>query len=197
MKSETRTGRAASHPLARVACALALLTATMAWADPATLGATAEVEFKAKSTLHDFRGHVASQPFPLSIVETGGKRTWSAEAEVTVGDMDTKNKGRDEHMRDMFNEKLYPRIKAVIENAEVPSTNHAVKTTLKLRIRDKEQSIPVLVTDWKEDADGVRFHAAFDVSLKAFGLKAPPMLGLIRVGDCVKVVGEVTARSTH
>jgi hypothetical protein len=97
-------------------------------------------------------------------------------------------------MRRMFARDRFPRIKAVVENAPVPAGANAVKATLALRIRDQEQSIPVLVSDWKEDADGVSFHPTFDVSLKAFGLKPPSVIGLIRVGDRVTVEGNVIAR---
>lgn len=176
------------------ACALALLVARMGTAGPGALRAEAELNFKGSSTLHDFHGHVTARPFDLLLRETDGKRTWSAEAEVAVADMDTRNKGRDENMRKMFNAKLHPRIQAVVVNAEVPPTTNPVKTTLTLRIREKEQSIPMTVTDWKEDGDGVRFRAGFEVSLKAFGLKPPSVIGLIRVADRVNVMANVTAR---
>jgi len=44
----------------------------------------------------------------------------------------------------------------------------------------------------KTDETGVHLRCAFTLSLKAFGLKRPSVLGMIRVGDEVSVTVNTT-----
>ena len=53
------------------------------------------------------------------------------------------------------------------------------------------------VSDWLQSGDEVRFHAEWDVSLDEFGLKPPSVLGVIRVGDRVRIEADVTASRTN
>lgn len=149
--------------------------------------ATAEIVFHGTSTLHDFEGRVMSQPFQLLLATNA----WSAQAEVVAGEMTTLNTRRDRAMWTMLGTNLYPRLSGKFHAATHPSAGS--NAVLTLRIRDHEIDLPVTITRWSETSDAVRFHAAWDVSLKEYGIKPPSVLGLIRVGDRVHLDAEVRA----
>ena len=48
------------------------------------------------------------------------------------------------------------------------------------------------VTQFKTTAEKTTFTLDFAVSLKSFGLKPPSVMGIIRVGDTVRLQAEVT-----
>jgi polyisoprenoid-binding protein YceI len=66
-----------------------------------------------------------------------------------------------------------------------PGGKAALEVTL--AIRGVERKIQATVLNWKEDGDRVSFDVEFPVSLKEFDLKAPSVLGFIRVKDRVVV----------
>jgi hypothetical protein len=155
------------------------------------LSAVAQIVFRGTSTLHDFEGRVTSQPFTLSIASN----YWSAAAEVLGGGMTTANDKRDRNMWAMLGTDHYPHLSGAVSNAAVPPVAGA-NITLRLRIRDQEFDLPVSVTEWAETVEAVRFRAAWQVSLKKYGLKPPSVLGVIRVGDTVRLEAQVTATKT-
>ncbi|HEY5190912.1 MAG TPA: hypothetical protein VII77_02920, partial [Candidatus Deferrimicrobium sp.] len=58
---------------------------------------------------------------------------------------------------------------------------------LLLRIRDVERKVRATASNLKESGERVSFDLEFPVSLREFDLKAPSVLGIIRVGDKVSV----------
>lgn len=154
--------------------------------------ATATIRFAATSTLHDFGGELSAKPFIL-LISNGN---WSAEADVLVAEMKTANKERDHKMYQMMDTNSHPRLHGIVAWTPIPP---AVGTnmTLNLTIREGKVDLPVRVTNWRETAEEIRFHAAWEVSLKRFALKPPSVLGVIRVGDRVKLNADVTVKKTN
>jgi hypothetical protein len=150
--------------------------------------AKAVVRFAATSTLHDFGGPLPAQPF-LLLVSNG---TWSASADVLSSQMATENTKRDRNMHQMLGTNDYPRIHGVVAAAPVP-ISAGTNVTLILKIRDKSQDLPVRIFNWTESTDEIRFQASWELSLKQYGLKPPSVLGVIRVGDTIKLEADVTA----
>ena len=154
-----------------------------------TLAATAQITFQGTSTLHDFEGKVSTQPFVLTL----NSNTWSAKAAVVSSQMSTAHEGRDTKMWDMLAAKVYRQISGEVRPSPIPSAA-GTNVTLNLRIRDRQHDLPVRVTGWTETAEAIQFHAAWDLSLKQYGLKPPSVIGVIRVGDRVHLEAQVTAR---
>jgi len=153
--------------------------------------AEAIVRFAASSTLHDFGGQLPAQPFVLTI----SNHTWSAETDVLAGEMATASEGRDRNMHKMMNTKDHPQIHGKVTWATIP-TAAGTNITLNLKIRNQQFDLPVRVTEWKETAEDIRFHAAWELSLKQYRLKPPSVLGVIRVADRVQLEADVTASKT-
>jgi hypothetical protein len=150
--------------------------------------ASATIRFQASSSLHDFDGLVSTQPFALMLTSN----SWSASADVLAGEMDTHNDGRDRAMRRMFETNSFPRIRGSVKQAPRPSPDNT-KVAFRLQIRDEKHDLEAVVSRWKEDADSIRFHAEWDVSLKQFKLNPPSVAGVIRVHDRVHLAADVVA----
>ena len=153
--------------------------------------AEAVIRFSATSTLHDFGGEVAAQPFLLTLVSN----RWVAEADVLSGTMATDNDKRDAKMHDMFNTNDYPHLHGKVIFGFSPS-NAPTNAVLRLKIRDQEHDLQVRISDWVQTKTNLHFQAEWRVSLKQFKLKPPSVVGVIRVGDTVTLNAEVTASRT-
>lgn len=156
-----------------------------------SLSASAEIRFQGMSTLHDFEGHVSSQPFVLVLTSN----TWSAKADVVAEQMTTAHDRRDRNLWKMLAASIFPRLSGEVQPSPIPSPG-GTNVMLLLRIRDEQHSLPVQITGWRESSEAIQFHAAWDVSLKHFGLKPPSVIGVIRVGDRVHLDAQITARNT-
>lgn len=154
---------------------------------------TAEVQFKGYSTLHDFTGTVSA---PLKVIVNGekGARTVRATSDVEVRRMSTQDEARDKNMMIMFNAANFGLLKVV-----VPETDEATlkKGTMPiaLTIAGRSGKVTAAVTKISEGANAVSFDLAFPVSLMAFQLDPPKVLGgLIKVKDTVDVAVHVTLK---
>ena len=152
------------------------------------LPATATIQFAGTSTLHDFGGSLPSQPFTL-VLSNG---TWSAEADVLSGLMNTAHEKRDRKMHEMFATNAFPKMYGTVTAAPVPGAA-GTNATLRLKIRDKSHDLAARFTGWTEDARQITFHGTWELSLKDYALKPPSVLGVIRVGDRIKLEADVTA----
>ena len=191
--------------LATLAAVLSSVTAGPAAADapaPARILGGCDVAFLVTSTLHDVPGSARCLPF-VAILARGAAGNLvipSADVEVPVAGMDTRNKSRDGQMREMFRSDRFPRIHAAARDVDVDrlrvelGKGHEGKAPLDLllRIRDVERKIRATASNLKESGDRVTFDLEFPVSLGEFDLKAPSVLGIIRVGDKVSVKTTVT-----
>lgn len=155
------------------------------------LPAEAVIRFAGTSTLHGFGGELAAQPFQLTL----SNGTWAASSQVVSGQMLTDSAKRDQKMHEMMGTNHYPLISGTVTNAPIPGVA-GTNATLVLKIRGTTQDLVARVTDWKEDAEAVRFRAKWELSLKQYGLKPPSVAGILRVGDTVRLEAEVTAKKS-
>jgi polyisoprenoid-binding protein YceI len=168
----------------------------------ATIRGACDVAFLVTSTLHDFPGSARCLPFEAVLAgDTAGDPVIPVvEVDVAVAGMDTRNKSRDGQMREMFRSDRFPRIHAAAHDVNVErlreemGKGHEGKAPLDLflRIRDVERKVRATASNLKESGDRVTFDLEFPVSLKEFDLKAPSVLGIIRVGDKVSVKATFT-----
>ena len=146
----------------------------------------AEIEFQATSTLHDFSGTVRTEPFHATVELDGNAATLGGTAVVAVAQMDTRHAKRDQNMRTMFDAVRFPLITGVLEPTRIDPAAPA-QVPLRLRIRDRVQTVPVTLTDWRVEPGRVQFDLTMVLSLEQFGLAPPVLLGFIKVGDAVTV----------
>ena len=169
---------------------------------PAGFLGACDIGFLATSTLHDVSGSARCQPFSLRISrDASGKEVIPVvEVEVPVAVMDTRNRSRDGRMREMFRSDRFPRIHAVARDVDVGRLRVEIgkgrggdaSIDLLLRIRDVERKVRATASNLKESGERVTFDLDFPVSLGGFDLKAPSVLGIIRVGDMVSVKATFT-----
>jgi len=170
-------------------------------ADPALQGVQGrcEIRFFGSSTLHDFSGEVSARPFQLTphIDASNGRAWWSGSIEVAVVDMNTGIERRDRKMRAMFDADRFPHIVADlpgIRSAALARARSGVESNFdfSLTIRETKRPVTAKISNWTEDERRASFGAEFELSLDSFGLEVPPVLGLLRVGDVVRVRAQVT-----
>ena len=149
-----------------------------------------DVGFDGTSTLHDFQGQGAVSPQRVEWEPTAEGGVLNAHHLILkVSDLTTDHKKRDRNMMKMFDPESYPQIQADISGWTLPGSG-SEKKLLTLHIHGTEVTVPVLLSDYEEKGGVVSFTSTFTVSLKEADLKRPSVLGLIRVGDEVKVVVE-------
>ena len=191
-----------------LATLVAVLSSFTAWAAtgdvpaPARVLGTCDVAFLVTSTLHDFPGSARCLPFEAVLARgaAGNPVIPLVEVEVPVAGMDTRNKSRDGQMREMFRSDRFPLIHAAARDVDVArlrvesGKGHEGKAPLDLllRIRDVERKVGATASNLKESGEQVTFDIEFPVSLGEFDLKAPSVLGIIRVGDKVSVKATFT-----
>jgi polyisoprenoid-binding protein YceI len=174
-------------------------------ADPpasSTIRGGCDVAFLITSTLHDIPGSARCLPFAAVLARDAAGRQVipSVEVEVPVAGMDTRNRSRDGQMREMFRSERFPRIHAEAHNVDVErlraetgkGREGIASVDLLLRIRDRERKVRATASNLKEAGERVTFDIEFPVSLGEFDLKAPSVLGIIRVGDKVSVKANFT-----
>ena len=169
---------------------------------PARFLGACDIAFLVTSTLHDVSGSARCQPFPVGIAhDPSGKEVIPVvEVEVPVAAMDTRNKSRDGQMREMFQSDRFPRIRGEAHDIDVERIRVEIgkvrggnaSIDLLLRIRDVERKVRATTSNLKESGERVTFDLEFPVSLREFGLKAPSVLGIIRVGDKISVKATFT-----
>jgi YceI-like domain len=168
----------------------------------ATIRGACDIAFLVMSTLHDVPGSARCLPFAavFSRDAAGRQVIPSVEVEVPVAGMDTRNKSRDGQMREMFRSERFPRIHAAAKDLDVERLRAEIGRGLEggasidllLRIRDVERRVRATASNLKESGERVTFDLEFPVSLGEFDLKAPSVLGIIRVGDKVSVKATFT-----
>ena len=160
------------------------------------LAGSCEVRFAGSSTLHDFNGTGACDPFVLQIDEGRGEPALRPAAlHVAVGGMQTGNGSRDEKMRGMFAADRFPRIVGTLAGGPIAALRrqtHAAAGSsgtlpLLLKVRDIELPVAAKVTRLVDTTGEFSLDLEFPVSLAAYRLEPPSVLGLIRVADGVLV----------
>jgi polyisoprenoid-binding protein YceI len=173
----------------------------------ATIRGACGVAFLITSTLHDVPGSARCLPFEAVLARDAAGRQVipSVEVEVPVEGMDTRNRSRDGQMREMFRSERFPRIHAAAHDVDVErlrvetgkGREGIASIDLLLRIRDVERKVRATASNLKEAGEQVTFDLEFPVSLGEFDLKAPSVLGIIRVGDKVSVKATFTLTVTR
>ncbi len=175
--------------------ALLLCCATTAWGQ--NFQGTCTVDFIGTSTLHDFAGTAACEPFLVEIEQNPGAAPVieNAQVRIAVAGMQTGRETRDEKMREMFDSDQHPYILGVWREVNPDEVRQRLKTggdgsgafEFGLKIRDITHRISARAENFVETDGGMAFDLRFDVSLAAYELEPPSVLGLIRVGDTVRV----------
>ena len=157
------------------------------------------VYFKGYSNLHDFEGSVDKVPLKVTVTPGKDGRVISAVTEVPVKQMSTHHEERDQNMMEMFQETAFQQIK--VEVNRVPEGELSPKGAkpgalpVALTIAGTRSVVNGSVSGLTESAGSAAFDLKFQVSLKAFKLKAPgALVGLVRVKDTVDVVAHITLK---
>jgi len=203
-----RAARSWWRACAVAACALCWLAGPVA-AEPTlpsvlpsvltSVTGSCEIEFSGTSTFHGFSGEVRSRPFALEphLDASSGRARWNGSIEVAVAEMDTGIDRRDRKMREMFEAERFPRIVAELVDVQASTVAAARESgefeiPFELTIREAKLPVTAKGSHWIEQGSGASFDIAFDLSLRAYGLEVPPVLGVLRVGDVVTVHAHVT-----
>lgn len=150
------------------------------------------IAFQASATLHDFQGAGQCQPF---IVHEEGGILNIPVVRVPVAGLDTGNTKRDQQMREMFEAERFPLITgrsgtvslSVVRQALADPDAATPDIPVQLKIRHIEQEILATVRNFGAQNDEIKADLEFSVSLAAFQLEPPSLLGIIRVGDRIDV----------
>lgn len=160
------------------------------------LPGTCQVEFTGSSTLHDFDGTAACTPFILTVTDVGGEaQLGEATLSVPVTDMRTGIARRDRTMYEMFQAGRFPEITGRLTGAPLAEVRRQLHQAaggtstlpLAVRIRDSERPVAARVTRLVDTPRAFSVDLEFSLSLAAFRLPPPVVLGFIRVGDEVRV----------
>ena len=161
-----------------------------------------DIVFLVPSTLHEVSGSARCQPFTVRIArDASGKEVIPVvEVDVPVAAMDTRNRSRDGQMREMLRSDRFPLIRGAARDVDVERLRVEIgkgrggkaSIGLLLRIRDVERKVLATASNLRESGERVTFDLEFPVSLGEFDLKAPSVLGIIRVGDKISVKATLT-----
>ncbi|MBN2163250.1 MAG: YceI family protein [Pontiellaceae bacterium] len=155
--------------------------------------AGADIHFKGESTLHDFEGTVSSLPFTAVMNKDAktGQLVVKADAALNVKDMTTNNNKRDKNMFKMLDLSHFATIEGHL--AETPlSEQESTTAKLHLKICSAEQDVTATISKVTRNGTEYQCTMTFPISLKAFNLKAPSVVGLIRVSDTVEIECTIT-----
>ncbi len=158
---------------------------------------TSEIKFTGTSTLHDWSGTVAAEPFTATVVMDDGGNPASLKAQVVVKalKMDTKEPGRDKNMRESLNVADFPLITGAMDttfNKVMKSGERApAHLPFTLTLMGREQQVDGAISNWSLKGDTATFDLDFELSLKKCGIKVPSVLLVIRVGDAIQVHASV------
>jgi hypothetical protein len=178
---------AARRCVAAFVFTLAILAHTPAHAT--SMDARCTIAFSGSSTLHDWQGTVPPlRVVPRTAATPGG---WDADLVIEVADLRTDNNARDERMRQMFDAAHFPEIRAELRGVDPAAAQGSGHLPVSLTIRDVTRRLDARLSNWKEDGPRITFDAEVPVSLAAFSLEAPTVLGLVRVADQVLVTAHV------
>ena len=170
-----------------------LLLATLAHAE--TWNGKATIAFDGTSTLHDWGGKVAAQPFKADVNMNGDKPVRIVSTvTVKAAEMDTEEGKRDENMRKAMKVTDHPLIVGKIDAkfSEVAAAGTPTKLPIELNLLGKPQNVTGTISNWKLNGNKATFDLEFPVSMKASGISVPTVLLFIKVGDGIKVRASVT-----
>jgi len=188
----------------KILAGMAVFLLLAATATALTLEGSCEIRYFGESTLHGFDGQAACQPFTLTNEgKSGANEGESGKSgiiqqpvvKVLVGEMDTDNSSRDKKMSAMFEQDKYPEIQILFADLDPDVILKQLQTTetvpgsleFDLQIREISQPVQAEIRDLVVTPERILFVMEFPLSLASFQLKAPSVLGFIRVDDQVRV----------
>ncbi|HMP75257.1 MAG TPA: YceI family protein [Kiritimatiellia bacterium] len=147
------------------------------------------ITFSGDSTLHAFEGHGHADSFEHRR-GTNGAHVFAMT--VSARSLETGLGARDAKMWKLLDVDHFPTLSGRLEaipDAWLASADDAgiQSRPLQLSLRDHEEAVPAQIQCVREDDGTGWMDVSFTVSLKAFGLSPPSVLGLIRVRDTVDV----------
>lgn len=168
-----------------------------AFSQEVTWKGTCNVHFTGESTLHDFEGDVAAEPFTVKIAGMADPATATASSSVVVkaAAMDTGNEKRDIEMHKCMDVTTYPEIVVDIDQLPVADTKPEKDGAMprptiipfQMTVMGKAHEVTGKVSDWSYSDEEVAFSVSFPVSLKECGIKPPGVLGVVKVKDEILV----------
>lgn len=155
------------------------------------MGARAEsaarIEFTGDSTLHGFSGHAESTELAW---QRGADDTLDVALRVSAGALTTDLSARDKNMWRMLDAAGFPQLAGTLDHLPAAWLNapqaEPLTRPLTLTIRDRTLNLPAQVRLLRDETNAL-LDVSFTVSLDAYGLRPPNVLGLIRVRDTVQV----------
>lgn len=157
-----------------------LLAAGTAWAEERR--AIVHVTFAGTSTLHDFSGTVQSSDVACEASSNGVEMVT---VRVPVMEMKTGHDGRDARMYKMFHADTHPLIEGQADRSSL-TADGATAVPLRMTLHGVTREVEAERSPAPSEGPST-VRLAFALSLKAFDLEAPSVVGLIRVKDTVQV----------
>ena len=158
---------------------------------------TCQITFSGKSTLHPFSGTVNAEPFSVSITNPSDPTKATARSRVLAraSKLNTGNTKRDKKMHQVLAVNSFTDIIVDIGTltaaATKPGTGGKVLqptiVPFSLTIRDQTKKIVGQVSDWIYADNKISFRVKFPISLTAFGIKPPSVVGIIKVDDTILI----------
>ncbi len=162
-------------------------------ADESRWSGSCKVHFSGESTLHDFEGTVAAEPFNVTISDRSdpAKATATSSVVVKAAGMDTGNDKRDVEMHKCMDVATHPEIVVEIDHLAVAATKPASDGAVprptvipfQMTLKGKVHKVTGQVSDWSYSEKEASFTVSFPVSLKDSGITPPNVLGLVKVKD--------------
>jgi hypothetical protein len=172
-------------------------TALVSRADESKWSGTCQVRFCGESTLHDFEGTVAAEPFTVTIADESdpAKATATSTVVVKAAGMDTGNDKRDVEMHKCMDVATHPGIVVELDHLAVAATKPAADGAVPrptvipftMTLKGKTHEVTGRVSDWSFSEKKASFKVSFPVSLKDSGITPPNVLGLVKVKDEILV----------
>ena len=151
--------------------------------------ASCDLTLAGKSGLGPWTGKAPTLRIKPTPSATAGR--WNALLVIPVSSLDEGTKARDAEMHEMFESKKWPEIRAEIRDASPEDAAKTLHLTVALTIRDVTKNVDATLSNWKSSGGHIEFDADVPVSLEAFALEAPSVLGLSTVDDAVTVHARV------
>lgn len=202
-------GQMSRHPRPRalwISGILPLLLAAAAFGQPAgDWQGACKITFSGTSPLQNFTGTVSAEPFAVTLAnpERGPGAGLAATVRVKAAKMDTDEPRRDEKMHETLEVTKHPEIVVRLpEGMTLAQTLPVVDgqsprptvVPFVLTLLGQDHEILGQVSEWRYAEGVARFRVSFPVSLKASGIKAPAVLGVVRVADEIQVQADLVLR---
>ncbi len=179
----------------RLLCVIsALLLAAPAWS--ATLQGHCDIRFHGTSTFLNFDGSGTCSPFKVEVNDDLSRVEVlpAGEVRVPIAGMTTGIGRRDRDMRTMFDSAAWPLVRGHLGAidarqllAEMKAPGAEATLRFELTLRETTRPVSARLTRVVETGEEIRVDFTFDVSLKDFGLEAPRVFLLVKVGNRVGV----------